>query len=215
MGLNESFSSANGQILMMNPLPSIAQAFSLIKQKERQRQDSTVLTSFIANAKHEQISGKSYGNGNLHNDDNGNGTGYTGKKSNLKCNYCHKEGHTKENCFKLVGYPPKGRGRGKFSGNSSVPGAKVFPRAMQVSDVPGNNSKDSRDSSAVPTGSQSQLDQLQQQVAQMANFMNMMMGNNSNNKPCSTPEDHIANRMTGLAYSMMSYSILHQKSCGS
>lgn len=43
MGLNDSFSSAKGQILMMNELPTIAQAFSLIKQEERQRQATLVL----------------------------------------------------------------------------------------------------------------------------------------------------------------------------
>lgn len=35
MGLNESFSVARGQIFMMNPLPSLAQAFSLVKQEVR------------------------------------------------------------------------------------------------------------------------------------------------------------------------------------
>ncbi|XP_074368235.1 uncharacterized protein LOC141708476 [Apium graveolens] len=35
MGLNDSYSTARGQILMMSPLPTISQAFSLIKQDEK------------------------------------------------------------------------------------------------------------------------------------------------------------------------------------
>lgn len=34
-------------------------------------------------------------------------------KSNLKCTFCNKEGHTREFCFKLVGYPNKCKGKGK------------------------------------------------------------------------------------------------------
>lgn len=38
MGLHDSFITARGQILMMTPLPSVTQAYSLIKQDEKQRQ---------------------------------------------------------------------------------------------------------------------------------------------------------------------------------
>lgn len=38
MGLHDSYATARGQILMMDPLPSVLQAFSLIKQDEKQRQ---------------------------------------------------------------------------------------------------------------------------------------------------------------------------------
>lgn len=165
MGLNDSFSTARGQILMMNPLPTIAQAFSLIKQEERQRQGSAILPSFLGTVKNEQPVGKSYVGHNQ-----SDGTNSIGKKSSLKCNYCHKKGHLKESCFKLIGYPPKGRGRGKFnSGNTSIPGSRMFPHAMQVTaaTVP------TKDSSS--SGSQSQLGQLQQQVFQMASYMSLMM----------------------------------------
>lgn len=99
MGLNESFSVARGQIFMMNPLPSLAQAFSLVRQEERQRQ-GTAQISFIANARN------GYGSQFSHN--NTSAQDYA-KKQNLKCSYCHKDGHLKENRFKLIGYPPKGR----------------------------------------------------------------------------------------------------------
>ena len=37
MGLNESYSSVRGQILLMNPLPTVRQAYSSICQEEKQR----------------------------------------------------------------------------------------------------------------------------------------------------------------------------------
>jgi hypothetical protein len=37
MGLNDSYSAIRGQILLMNPLPSIRQAYSSVSQEEKQR----------------------------------------------------------------------------------------------------------------------------------------------------------------------------------
>ena len=37
MGLNDSYSQIKGQILLMEPLPSINKAYSLLIQEERQR----------------------------------------------------------------------------------------------------------------------------------------------------------------------------------
>lgn len=39
MGLNESFASVRGHILMMKPLPSLTKVFSLITQEEKQKKD--------------------------------------------------------------------------------------------------------------------------------------------------------------------------------
>ena len=47
MGLNESYSAIRGQILLMNPLPSVHQAYSSISQEEKQH----LLTSTNAAAK--------------------------------------------------------------------------------------------------------------------------------------------------------------------
>ncbi|XP_075077318.1 uncharacterized protein LOC142164052 [Nicotiana tabacum] len=43
----------------------------------------------------------------MYNNKNINNTGnYKPKRSQVQCEYCHYKGHTKENCYKLVGYPP-------------------------------------------------------------------------------------------------------------
>ena len=38
MGLNESYSAVRGQILLMNPLPSLRRAYALVSQEEKQRE---------------------------------------------------------------------------------------------------------------------------------------------------------------------------------
>lgn len=56
MGLNEAYNSVRGNILMMKPLPSIAQAYSIILHQEIQREvhsNTTFITessAFLNNA---------------------------------------------------------------------------------------------------------------------------------------------------------------------
>ena len=38
MGLNDDYNSVRGNILMMNPLPSIGQVYSMLIQEEKQRE---------------------------------------------------------------------------------------------------------------------------------------------------------------------------------
>ncbi|KAL5736212.1 hypothetical protein ACOSQ2_031000 [Xanthoceras sorbifolium] len=45
IGLNETYSAIHGQILLMNPLPSICQAYSSVSQEEKQRLLSTTQTA--------------------------------------------------------------------------------------------------------------------------------------------------------------------------
>lgn len=76
MGLNESYAQIRSQILMMRPLPSVSQAFSIISQEESHRLLSTVdipSTTFFSTQ------------GNSNNQ----------RKEVLTCDYCHWNGHTK------------------------------------------------------------------------------------------------------------------------
>jgi len=47
MGLNESYTAVRGNILMMTPLPSLSEIYSLLVQEERQRQVSTNSGNFF------------------------------------------------------------------------------------------------------------------------------------------------------------------------
>ncbi|XP_070054798.1 uncharacterized protein [Nicotiana tomentosiformis] len=101
MGLNEGYSGVRGNILMMNPLPSTAQAYSIILHEESQREVhsgphvSVEPSAFNVNAQkpNSEYRGENY---------NSN----TEARKNNFCSYCKKQGHQKEKCYKLVGYPP-------------------------------------------------------------------------------------------------------------
>lgn len=71
---------------MMNPLPTVGKAFSLLSQEESHRtltSTETPMSAFYTNQ---------------------NKGGHAMKeKVNLNCDYCNWSGHTKEYCYKLVG----------------------------------------------------------------------------------------------------------------
>ncbi|XP_073305868.1 uncharacterized protein [Primulina huaijiensis] len=87
MGLNDGYAQIRSQILIMSPLPSVGQAFSIIFQEESHRSLSTVELPSTALF---SVQGK------MNNQ----------KRDTLTCDYFQWNGHTKEFCYKLVGYPP-------------------------------------------------------------------------------------------------------------
>ena len=108
-GLNEAFSQVRTQILMMEPSPSIDKAFSLVIQEERQRAlgfngggvsvDSTALAVKVQGFNQR---GKNKG------------------KGRPICSHCGKLGHFMEKCYKLVGFPPGYKQKGKIPGANQV-----------------------------------------------------------------------------------------------
>ncbi|KAL5575085.1 hypothetical protein UlMin_016784 [Ulmus minor] len=114
MGLNESFSQIRAQILMSDSLPPINKVFSLVIQEERQR------SMHFSGSSLPPISA-SYGVASS------NYSAYKGKKDKPVCTHCGFFGHTVDKCYKIHGYPPgfKPKGRsGDFSKGqtSSHPG---------------------------------------------------------------------------------------------
>lgn len=92
MGFNDTYSPQRSQILMMDPTPSLNQVYSMIIHEESQLNGSSgTLRSgsmeglITANASHYRSN--TYNN-------------------SLYCTYCHKQGHVKEFCHRLIGYPP-------------------------------------------------------------------------------------------------------------
>jgi hypothetical protein len=99
MGLNESYSQVRGQILLIDPLPSINKVFSLVIQEERQRMISSSSLSFNQNTTAlftKTVSPTRFaGNKSFHI-----------RKDRPICSHCGISGHTVEKCYRIHGFPP-------------------------------------------------------------------------------------------------------------
>lgn len=141
MGLHSSYTAARGHLLMMNPWPTVNQAYMLIKQEEKQRQvhcSATPIAMMVNAPKPPYL--------------NHNFQRTSADKSGilLECTYCHGKNHTKDKCYKLVGYPsdhpfnPNNRGRkktftkpspGQFGHFNSGHSNNKSSQVMQVSET--------------------------------------------------------------------------------
>ncbi|XP_056693771.1 uncharacterized protein [Spinacia oleracea] len=114
MKLGEHLSTARGNLLMMQPLPTITHAYRMLAQEERQREISAPMQhtenhAFIADRRrYNDLQGRNnpyktgYKNTYQY---GGNRTGYK-KPFTYYCDHCKVNGHSTERCFKLHGYPP-------------------------------------------------------------------------------------------------------------
>ncbi|XP_075670133.1 uncharacterized protein LOC142639884 [Castanea sativa] len=123
MGLNETYSQARGQILPMDPLPSINRVYSLLIQDESQMSIGHSICAYIeSTALATKSSAGTVGFGNTY----GNNSGAKGKKNKGKerpmCSNCGVTGHTIEKCYKLCGYPPGYKPKGKNTKANQVAG---------------------------------------------------------------------------------------------
>ncbi|XP_068336528.1 uncharacterized protein [Pyrus communis] len=115
MGLNESYGAIRRQVLLMNPLPTVRQAYASISQEEKQRSLTasrrvTETTAMAVQQDGSQSSGSS-------------------SRKPLHCTHCDHDYHTIDTCYQLHGYPPghhlhkvkpqKGSKPSKKEGNSS------------------------------------------------------------------------------------------------
>nr|XP_048329760.1 uncharacterized protein LOC125422377 [Ziziphus jujuba var. spinosa] len=105
-GLNVEFDEVRGRIIGRNPLPPIGDVFAEVRREESRRQVMLVKKTASTTGPVEgsaliiskaQVSRKSFQNQRV------------GDKYNLRCDYCGKPRHTRENCYKLQGRPPIGR----------------------------------------------------------------------------------------------------------
>ncbi|KAK4394268.1 Retrovirus-related Pol polyprotein from transposon RE1 [Sesamum angolense] len=102
MGLNESYDNIRNQILVLEPLPNVNKAYSMVLRVERQRQ---VNSEFAEATDHFAMQVRSYEQ--RYNTGPRNIMKKKGPidKRNLFCNHCNKSGHNKETCFKIHGFP--------------------------------------------------------------------------------------------------------------
>ena len=124
----------------MEPSSSIDKAFSLVIQEERQRcLGFTVAPSIESTALAVKNQGFNQGNSFLGN--NSKNIKGNNAKGRQVCSHCGKLGHVMEKCYKLVGFPPSYKQKGRVamanqvlveddqgnSGNSGVQQVNSFP----------------------------------------------------------------------------------------
>ncbi|XP_075652458.1 uncharacterized protein LOC142622802 [Castanea sativa] len=113
-GLNDTCSQVRTQFLMMEPIPSLDKAFSLVIQEERQRALGFNVNPFVESTalavKNQGFNQSSNFSGNASKNIKGN----RGKGRPI-CSHCGKIGHVMEKCYKLVGFPPGYKQRGRVS----------------------------------------------------------------------------------------------------
>ncbi|XP_019230786.1 PREDICTED: uncharacterized protein LOC109211675 [Nicotiana attenuata] len=109
---------ARSQIIMRSPLPTVNQAYSMIISDESQK--TIAATSGILGANPAITTG----NYDVEMYTRNMGNQRYKKNYNIKCEFCKLKGHSKENCFKIVGYPPDFKFKKK--GNIGTGGSAAY-----------------------------------------------------------------------------------------
>ncbi|KAL2246098.1 UNVERIFIED_CONTAM: hypothetical protein Sindi_2878000 [Sesamum indicum] len=99
MGLEDTYDHIRSQILLMEPLPTIGKAYSMLLRIEKQRQ--VHIAAPEDGAMNARIS---EGRRQFANQNREKGKGGLDKKSQY-CDYCKRSGHTRSSCFKWTGFP--------------------------------------------------------------------------------------------------------------
>lgn len=146
MGLNDEYSVVKTQILSTKPTPTLGNAYHLVAEDERQRQISTS-RQVVSDAAAFQVQGR------RETTDRRNEK----KEGKRFCTHCHKNNHTVETCYKLIGYPPKKEKEGGWktyqprvaavnTEHSPIPGLSrdQFARLVQLLETTGEGSKSER-----------------------------------------------------------------------
>ena len=113
-GLSDCYSQVKTQILMMEPVPSIDKAFSLVIQEERQRFSTFNGTPSIESAAL-AVKNQVFNQGSSSNNSNGRNFKGNANKGRPVCSHCGKLGHIMEKCYKLVGFPPGYKQNGRMA----------------------------------------------------------------------------------------------------
>nr|XP_011459844.1 PREDICTED: uncharacterized protein LOC105350127 [Fragaria vesca subsp. vesca] len=157
MGLNETYGAIRGQILLMNPLPTVRQAYAAVSQEEKQRLlSASQLTADSSSSAAMAVRNSSRPNQNLarggrfersdrffshqslpesHSFASQEGRGRGRGRGRPQCDYCGDMGHWVQTCYKLIGYPP-GHPKAKQNSGPNSNSFRGTPSANQVSEVP-------------------------------------------------------------------------------
>ncbi|XP_075091859.1 uncharacterized protein LOC142172009 [Nicotiana tabacum] len=115
MGWNEAYGQARGTILIMNPLPNINHAYSLILQDENQKEFQKPANGFQKSGSPPQMKSVPKARKGKFN-------------PNVSCTYCKKIDHSVADCYRIIGFPygfefTNGKqGQGPIRGNGAFSG---------------------------------------------------------------------------------------------
>lgn len=120
-GLNEQFAQVRSQIMLISPLPTLDNAFSMVLQQERQFNHNTSTDSTVENQSSvnlvSQTPSRAFNGGGR---GRGRNSSYGGRGNSL-CTHCGRTNHTIDTCFLKHGYPPGYfQNRKSSSGNASA-----------------------------------------------------------------------------------------------
>lgn len=125
MGLDVDFTVIRTQILATKPVVSLGTAYHLVAEDERQRSISgagkiqSEPVAFKAAQKRDMFTGRNRGKDVVK----------AGKETDEVCSECKKEGHTREGCFELIGYPEwwPGKKKGKAKAKAAFVDTESCP----------------------------------------------------------------------------------------
>ncbi|XP_022856063.1 uncharacterized protein LOC111377235, partial [Olea europaea var. sylvestris] len=185
MGLNDTFAQGRGQLLLMDPMPSINKVFSLVSQEEHQRNIS--INAGISNtgdsmAFYAKIDPKK---GSL-------GQHKFQKKEKPICTYCKLVGHSVDKCYKLHGYPPGYKMKQRSNFTDQVDNQPRHIAANQV--VFANKSEQAH------TNAEDFMHSLNH--TQYQQLMNML-GNHLTSAKTNTRNDEHTNQVSGTCFSIV------------
>lgn len=106
MGLNSEFEAAKNQILILDPLPSVNKAYSIIQRIEQQREiESVEAPVMFSKTGNNFQKGGSKPPWNKVNNKHSQAFKSKEEKDKLICTHCGGRRHEESHCFKLHGYP--------------------------------------------------------------------------------------------------------------
>ncbi|CAL1357037.1 unnamed protein product [Linum trigynum] len=133
LGLDDVFAVVRSQILRMKPVPSLAEAYQLVAGEEQQKQLTAGRRPSVESAAFQVREEQS--------------KSASSAERPTRCSHCRKLGHTKEMCYRLIGFPSDyGKTKSRDSDRPSSarkPQGEAATRAAHVdnedSPIPGLN----------------------------------------------------------------------------
>ncbi|CAM8891122.1 unnamed protein product [Rhodiola kirilowii] len=156
MGLNDVYIPVRTQILAMRPMPSLIEVYGNVITEESQRGfTKTVapeISAMFSNQNHEQSQFNQNNRSSGGNQQNRVSKYGANRGKRPSCTHCHMQGHTKDTCYKIHGFPPGHR-------------LHKGPQATQKSgSIVANNAMTNVTDTGNKSGNGNQLEAIQEQL---------------------------------------------------